>query len=146
MVGQIKSFNDQDIYNVWPDESCDKMRGADGSFMEPMLDMNSRVEITVIDLCRTIKLVPKKYVHIGAMKTLQFLPDENLFNYDAPENKCYCPDAQGQAQDDEDTGFDENEEDESTFDSWFDEEEEDEESSSPDDTNPDQKSKCSGNG
>ena len=104
MVGQIKSFNDQDIYNVWPDESCDKMRGADGSFMEPMLDMNSRVEITVIDLCRTIKLVPQKYVHIGAMKTLQFLPDENLFNYDAPENKCYCPDAQGQAQDDEDTG------------------------------------------
>ena len=43
------------------------------------------------------------------------------------------------------SGFDENEEDEGTFDSWFDEEE-DEESSSPDDKNPDQKSKCSGNG
>ena len=142
MVGQIKSFNEQETYNVWPDKKCDQMRGADGSFMEPMLNMNSRLEITVIDLCRTIKLVPNKYVQVGPMKTLQFLPDENLFNYDAEENKCYCPETVKQAEMDYEEEESEFEEDNS-FDSWFDEEEE---SETPDNLDNSKKDKCTGNG
>ena len=34
---------------------------------------------------------PTDYVTIGPLKGLTFLPDHNLFDYEAPENECYCP-------------------------------------------------------
>ena len=52
---------------------------------------HQRLEITVIDMCRTIRMHPTDYVTIGHMKGLTFLPDANLFDYEAPENECYCP-------------------------------------------------------
>ena len=42
-------------------------------------------------MCRTIRMHPTDYVTIGHMKGLTFLPDANLFDYEAPENECYCP-------------------------------------------------------
>ena len=34
---------------------------------------------------------PTDYITIGPLKGLTFLPDHNLFDYEAPENECYCP-------------------------------------------------------
>ena len=59
--------------------------------MSPNMDMETIVEISVIDMCRTIKLLPTEYVKVGRLKALRFLPDPNLLNYEAPENHCYCP-------------------------------------------------------
>ena len=42
-------------------------------------------------MCRTIRMHPTDYVTIGPLKGLTFLPDLNLFDYEAPENECYCP-------------------------------------------------------
>ena len=42
-------------------------------------------------MCRTIRMHPTDYVTIGPLKGLTFLPDHNLFDYEAPENECYCP-------------------------------------------------------
>ena len=42
-------------------------------------------------MCRTIRMHPTDYITIGPLKGLTFLPDHNLFDYEAPENECYCP-------------------------------------------------------
>ena len=42
-------------------------------------------------MCRTIRMKPSDYVTIGHLKGLTFLPDSDLFNYETPENQCYCP-------------------------------------------------------
>ena len=41
-LGQIQSFNGEKNYNKWSDPKCDKIKGGDGSFMSPNLDLNSR--------------------------------------------------------------------------------------------------------
>ena len=41
-LGQIRAFNGEENYHKWSDPECDKIRGGDGSFMSPNLDLNSR--------------------------------------------------------------------------------------------------------
>ena len=90
-LGQIQSVNGNENYNIWADSDCDKIRGGDGSFMSPSMSMKTKLEITVVDLCRTIRLVPEKPVKVGHLNALRFLPDPNLWNYEHSDNFCYCP-------------------------------------------------------
>lgn len=89
-VGNIMSFNGKEKYDVWPTEACDTIKGGDGSFMPPNMNMNSKVEIAVIDLCRTLPLVPTKPVMVGHLNALRFVPHPDVFNYRAKDNRCYC--------------------------------------------------------
>jgi scavenger receptor class B protein 1 len=104
-LGQIKSFKGQEYYNVWPSPECDKIIGGEGSFNPPMLDMKSKVDIMVGDLCRSIKLIPTKIVQVGQIEALRFVPDPDLFNYEAEQNRCYCPGDQGRQASEDDSDF-----------------------------------------
>ena len=90
-LGQIRSFNENEFYNVWPDTKCDKLKGGDGSFMSPSMHLGTQLDINVMDLCRSIRLIANHTVRVGHLNGIRFFPDPDLFNYDAPENVCYCP-------------------------------------------------------
>lgn len=132
-LGQVRMLDGQQNFNVWPTRECDHISGGDGSFMAPDLDMDSKLEILVPDLCRKFQLIPKERVKVNFLNAIRYIPDPDLFNYNAEKNDCFCPGNKERM-------TTEDSEKDSLFDDWFDDPEVTATTEKP------RGSQCSGNG
>lgn len=105
-ISQVHSFRGQTHFDAWQSESCNRVRGGEGSLFPSPITEEAELQIFVPDLCRSLTLVFNESVRIGGnVPGLRFRPDPDLFNPDIPENECYCSGGQESASSDPDFDF-----------------------------------------
>jgi len=90
-LGEVLRYRNATHWKAWTTEECNRIQGGEGGFFPPGLNPNTVLEIFVPPLCRALKLTFDDYMEAAGMKAMRFRPDPKLFDYDAPENECYCP-------------------------------------------------------
>lgn len=88
----IDTFNQQHELNYWLSDSCNTIRGTDGSSFPPGITKYSTLYMFNNNLCRSIPLTYWHDVDDFGIEGMRFSPPASAFaNVTVnPENKCYC--------------------------------------------------------
>ena len=89
-LGEVLRFRNKTHFNAWKTRECNRVQGGEGGFFPPGISEDRTLEVFVSAMCRSLKMTFDDYVQAAGMTAMRFRPDPDLFNYDAPENECYC--------------------------------------------------------
>lgn len=91
-VGSITAWNNQSKLPMWNGESCNAIKGTDGSIFHPELSRNETLFIFNRDLCQSLPLVFQKEVTVDGLPGYRFVPPSDVFARpeDNPDNSCFC--------------------------------------------------------
>lgn len=91
----IDTFNHENKLSFWKSDSCNIIKGSDGSAFPPYITRNSTLHIFNENFCRSIPLNYVKDIMQYELKAYQFSPPEDVFDYNKDHNKCYCESVSG---------------------------------------------------
>jgi len=70
---------------------CHDITGTDGLAFSPGVSKDDTLWLFNDQLCRSIWLTYEREHDISGIKTLRFVPPNEVFNFSNPNNYCYCP-------------------------------------------------------
>jgi len=97
--GVMVDYDGKKTLDWWkPGSTCDKVKGNDGSTLPPGLNPESKIDIWIALMCRTLRMTYEKDTEHAGIKTLRFIPARNAMgSHDDPneearndDNACYC--------------------------------------------------------
>ncbi len=88
-MGQVQANNNKLFYGAW-DLECDKISGKQFNSITSNLTMDTELEFSYQEMCRSLKFVADEKVVIEGVDGIKFIIHPDLLNYEAPENKCFC--------------------------------------------------------
>jgi hypothetical protein len=93
-IGQIQSFDGKERLSVWNDDfgdTCNAIRGGDGSVFHPDILKNETLYVFNKDACQSIPIVFEKEIDSNGIPGYRFTPPDNVFDKPStnPSNKCF---------------------------------------------------------
>ena len=89
-LGKVTAWKGQTRFHAWNTKECNAVTGGEGSQFPPGITKQSKPSIFVSAMCRPIDLAFVKEKQVQGVQTFMFEPDQQVFNYSAPANQCYC--------------------------------------------------------
>ncbi|XP_054168300.1 protein croquemort-like [Oppia nitens] len=92
-LGLMDSWNNHKINNKWFGSQCEKIEGISGGDFQPPYRLHPKpknIDFFAGDMCRPITLDFTEEVDYNNIKCDRYMATSALFNYNLPENQCYC--------------------------------------------------------
>ena len=87
---ELTRYKAKSHFTAWKTDECNRVQGGEGGFFPPNIEEKTVLGVFVSPMCRNMKLTFDRWVEAAGMQAMRFRPDPNLFDYDAPENQCFC--------------------------------------------------------
>lgn len=96
-LGMMSQWKYKDELTQWRDE-CNRLNDSfPGEFQPPFVPRSNRLKLFIGDLCRPLILTYQKDIEFKGLKLKRYILGPDNFNYDLPENQCYCSPKKGYA-------------------------------------------------
>jgi scavenger receptor class B, member 1 len=91
-IGDIHTFNGWSILPEywWNTEEARQINGTDGSLLPPYLTKDTKLQVYVTDICRSVELTFEKEVNYKGVNAYRFVIGPDAFNTSLPKNRGFC--------------------------------------------------------
>uniref|UniRef100_A0A914DWG1 Uncharacterized protein n=1 Tax=Acrobeloides nanus TaxID=290746 RepID=A0A914DWG1_9BILA len=91
-IGDIHTFNGWSILPDywWNTEEARQINGTDGSLLPPYLTKDTKLQVYVTDICRSVELTFEKEVTYKGVTAYRFVIGPDAFNMSLPKNRGFC--------------------------------------------------------
>ncbi|KAL0129141.1 hypothetical protein PUN28_004081 [Cardiocondyla obscurior] len=92
-LGMIDRLNGMNNRNVWDDERCDKIEGAESNIFSPISieDTSRPLYVYFKDFCRKIPFHFTEQVTTYDIPALRYKLKPDVYNFSYKQNECFCP-------------------------------------------------------
>ncbi|XP_074604878.1 protein croquemort-like isoform X2 [Brevipalpus obovatus] len=94
-IDEMYSWNGNHTLKLWWGDQCNSLKDVSASdFQRPFQETPlEKLNIFVGDICRSLDLPFNRSVYKHSVKAHRYAATEAIFNYDVPENICWCENA-----------------------------------------------------
>nr|WAB51688.1 scavenger receptor 2 [Harmonia axyridis] len=95
-IGEIEQWNYSNYTSLWDENlmnnTCNQIKGSDGTLFPPHLSEDSSLSIFSTDICRSVSIVYNRTDTYKGIEGYVYKTDPNLFysSVDDPTKDCYC--------------------------------------------------------